>query len=62
MDIISKEGDFIKAVTYLVAKWIEKHHPEPQFSLVVRKGLSFVKKACGEDFDKFKGVYEQYVE
>jgi hypothetical protein len=38
-------------ITYLIAKWIEKHHPEKQYSLVVKKGLNFARKNCG-NFDK----------
>lgn len=34
----------IALVTYLVAKWIEKHHPEKQYSLVIKKGLNFVRQ------------------
>ena len=43
---IASEGELIVVITYLIAKWIEKNHPEKQYSLVVKKGLNFAKK-CG---------------
>lgn len=45
------------AITYLVAKWIEKNHPEKQYALIVKKALSFIKKVKKLEelafFDKF---------
>lgn len=34
------------AITYVVAKWIEKHHPGKQYALIVKKAFSFVKKSA----------------
>lgn len=42
--LISKEPNVTVIITYLIAKWIEKHHPEKQYSLVAKKGLNFAKK------------------
>lgn len=41
---IAGENDLTAVITYLIAKWIEKNHPEKQFSLVVKKGFNYVKK------------------
>jgi hypothetical protein len=41
---VAKTVNAIAVITYLVAKWIEKHHPQKQYSLVVKKGLKFASK------------------
>ena len=46
---ISSEANLVVLITYIIAKWIEIHHPEKQYSLVVKKGFNFVKKNT-EDF------------
>jgi hypothetical protein len=47
---ILSEGEAHKIATaiiisYAVAKWIEKHHPEKQYALIVKKSFSFIKKS-----------------
>ena len=32
-------------ITYLIINWIQKHHPEKQYALIVKKGRSWLKKA-----------------
>jgi hypothetical protein len=32
--------------TYLIAKWIEKNHPEKQYTLLVKKAFSWIKKTA----------------
>ena len=43
-ELVKKESDQVVIITYLVAKWIEKYYPESQYSLLVKKGFSFIKK------------------
>lgn len=31
-------------ISYAVAKWIEKYHPEKQYALIIKKAYSFIKK------------------
>ena len=40
----SKEKKLQVIITYLISKWIEKNHPGTQYNLVVKKGISYVKK------------------
>ncbi len=32
------------AAAYLIAKWIEKHFPQKQYSLIVKKALNYAQK------------------
>jgi hypothetical protein len=41
---VAKASDVTVVITYLISKWIEKHHPGAQYSLVVKKGLNYAKK------------------
>ncbi len=41
---IFKEPSLVAVITYLIAKWIERNHPQKEYSLVVKKGLNFVMK------------------
>ena len=45
-------------LAYLVAKWIEKDHPQRQYSLVVKKGLNFVTKNA-QNYEKLCEEYGQ---
>ena len=49
MTILSEgEGKKISAaliISYVVAKWIEKHNPEKQYALIIKKAYSFIKKS-----------------
>lgn len=49
----------VLVITYLVAKWIEKHHPSKQYSLLVKKAFNYIKKQVG-DVEKFALPYQQY--
>jgi hypothetical protein len=31
-------------ISYVVAKWIETHHPEKRYCLIIKKAYSFIKK------------------
>ena len=57
---VSKEPHLIVVVTYLISKWVEKHHPETQYSLVSKKGLNFVKKHA-DNFEQLSGLYDKYL-
>lgn len=46
-------------VTYLVAKWIEKHCPGNQYSLLVKKALKYIEK--NGDLKKISESYGKYV-
>jgi hypothetical protein len=41
---VAKENHLILVITFLVAKWIEKHHPQKQYSLLVKKAFNYVRK------------------
>jgi hypothetical protein len=43
-DKIAKDSNLTVVITYLICKWIEKHYPGSEYSLVVKKGLNYVKK------------------
>ena len=53
--------DVVIVVTFLVSKWIEKNHPQKQYSLVVKKGLNYVTKNA-ENFEKVLEEYSQYTQ
>ena len=40
----SKKISTAAIISYAVAKWIEKHHPEKQYALIIKKAFSFIKK------------------
>ena len=48
-------------MTYLVAKWIEKHHPQKQYSLVIKKGLNFVTSHA-TDYQLLVQECQQYLQ
>ena len=41
---VLKEANKIIVLTYLIARWIERHHPDAMYKLIVKKGLNYVKK------------------
>jgi hypothetical protein len=54
-------GEYVTAVlTYLVAKWIEKNHPQKQYSLLVKKALNFVKKEI-PNHEEFLKAYQDLI-
>jgi len=56
-----KNGEYVIAVlTYLVAKWIEKNHPQKQFSLLIKKALNYVKKEI-PNHEEFLKAYQDVV-
>jgi hypothetical protein len=50
----------IVVITYLVARWIEKHHPQKQYNLIVKKGLNYVTKHA-KDYQKLAEKYQTFV-
>lgn len=40
----SKNIAVVIAITFFVAKWIEKNHPGKQYSLIIKKAYGFIKK------------------
>lgn len=47
-------------ITYLICKWIERHYPEKQYSLVVKKGYNFIKKQ-GQNLEVLSKLYEEVI-
>ncbi len=47
----------VAVLTYLVAKWIEKNHPQKQYSLLIKKALNFVKKEI-PNHEEFLKAYQ----
>ena len=47
-------------LTYLVAKWIEVHYSEKQYSLVAKKGRKFIEKNVN-NFERLAQMYDKYV-
>jgi hypothetical protein len=54
---VSSGEHAIAVLTYLVAKWIEKNHPQKQYSLLIKKALNFVKKEI-PDHEEFLKAYQ----
>ncbi len=40
-------------VSYVVAKWIEIHHPQKQYALIAKKAMSYAKKSIELDKVQF---------
>ena len=36
-------------ITYLLKLWLQKHHPEKQYGLLVKKAEAWLKKALREE-------------
>jgi hypothetical protein len=47
-------------MTYLIVIWIEKHHPEKEYSLIVRKARSWLKKQ--KRFSEFPSLFNAYLQ
>ena len=47
-------------ITLLVVKWIQKNHPSKQYSLLTKKGISFVKKET--DFEALSAAYADIIQ
>lgn len=58
-DLIQKDKESLAILTFLVAKWIEKHHPEIEYSLLVKKALNWSKKNAAniKSYSTTYGVY-----
>ena len=33
-------------ITKLVMLWMQKHHPQKQYALIIKKALAWLRKAC----------------
>ena len=47
-------------ITYLIAKWMSKHHPQKEYSLIVKKGINFATKHSN-NIDKLVEKYAKFV-
>jgi len=36
--------DVAAVITFLIVKWIEKHHPQKEYALIVKKANNWLKK------------------
>jgi hypothetical protein len=43
-DQIEAMGDKSAVITFLILKWIEKHHPQKEYALIVKKASNWLKK------------------
>jgi hypothetical protein len=57
---IEKEANLTAVITYLIAKWIQKHSPGTQYSLIIKKALSFAK-ANASNFEQFPQLYDKHL-
>jgi hypothetical protein len=48
------------AITLLVAGWIEKHHNERVYSLILKKAMNWLKKQ--EKYQQYSQEYQQYIQ
>lgn len=39
--------DRTAAITFLIASWMDKHYPEKEYSLIIRKAKNWLKKQKG---------------
>lgn len=46
-------------ITYLIVIWIEKKHPEKEYSLIVKKARSWLKKQAR--FAEFPSLYDLHL-
>lgn len=60
-EIVSQQQNPFAAVAYLLAKWIEKHHPQKQYSLIIKKAISFASKDA-DQFKQFPSLFDQYIQ
>lgn len=60
-EIVSQQQNPFAAAAYLLAKWIEKNHPQKQYSLIVKKAISFASKGT-DQFKQFSLLFDQYVQ
>lgn len=47
-------------ITYLIVIWIEKKHPEKEYSLIVKKARSWLKKQAR--FVEFPSLYDLHLQ
>ena len=47
-------------ITYLIAKWIERHYSQKEFCLIAKKGIHFVINNS-RNYSKLVDKYSQYV-
>ena len=59
-EMLRKELNVVIGITYLIAGWIEKHHPEKQFSLVAKKGRKYVER-YGQNKQRLAQLYDKYI-
>jgi hypothetical protein len=58
--MVKDKKDMVAVLTYLIAKWIEKHYPQKQYSLIVKKAFSYTKKE-GYKFEEYSLLYDKYI-
>lgn len=49
METLSKKINPSIIITKLAVLWLQKHHPEKQYALIVKKGLAWLKRRMGEE-------------
>jgi hypothetical protein len=57
---VKQQTNPLAAAAYLIGKWIEKNHPQKQYSLIVKKALGYARKEAA-NFQDYSALFDKYV-
>ena len=60
MELVKKSTKQEVVITYLIARWIKKNYPQKEYSLIVRKGISYATNNSN-NFEKLEEKYSELV-
>jgi hypothetical protein len=57
---VKQQQNPLAAAAYLIAKWIEKNHPQKQYILIIKKAIGYARKEAAT-FQDYPALFDQYI-